>query len=407
MFGASVLLSALGRQLRRHPLRLILMLLQLALAGTVVTVALHVVQAERSRGAQQTLFMLHSSAPGGQISISLPTFTPVTMQELANDSPDVAGVAAYSSLHYRPRVEVEGEVFMLSSVGRVDAAYIEMLGMEITSGTGFTVGTSGSDRNVMLLEENIAEVLFQGENPLGREVTVLPFSPRVRASTYRVIGTYRYPDDAPSDVQGPLAKLPALVPLGSEGASALVVLSEQGRAGAAKEQMVAAARAVHSVLMRQHEGLDFFVQDPDRPLRFFDAVEPHLLLFALFGVTAMILAGLAVFSMTVVDASERSHELGIRRALGASSWRVALEHAATVGLQILIAAGGGALAALALIPALGAGLGGALLPGALLTVRPLLALSSVLLVMVLGVGLGLVPMLSAGRSTPAAALSER
>ncbi len=408
MTRSALIASALKRFARNRPLRLTLTLLQLTLAAAVVTVALHVLYAERSRGASQALFDVQAAAPGGQIVLSHAPFTPDSVRDLLALAPDVEAVAVYSSLHFRPKVEVDGEVYMLSSVGQVDAAYLDLLDITITRGVGFALQQARPEGNGILLEEDVATTLFRGSDPIGRELALLPFNSRSgRSVEYKVVGTYRYPASSPTGDVGALRKLPALLPSPPGGSSDLVVLPEPGMDEAAREQVLAAARQVYAGQMRQHDGLDFFVREGNRPLRYFETIEPHLLLFALFGVTALILAGVAVFSMTVVEVSEQAHQIGIKRVLGANRWHVAGEHVAAAGLQALIAGGVGAIAALALVPVLRAELGDSLIPGDSLSSQPLLALAAFVLILVLSVGLGLVPALNAGRTLPAALIRER
>lgn len=408
MKAARQFLRPLGRQMRRRPLRLWLSLAQLALAAAVITVAVHVVQAERSQRYAQDLFMVRASAPRGQIVWSADPFTVSTLPQLLELSPDVANLAIHSFVPgLRQKIEVAGETFMLPRIGRVDLGYLFLMGIEVTAGSLDMGGGAAGGRQAILLEEGVAATLFHGDDPIGQELRFSAVSGDARPSLpHRVVATYRYAIEPDRRATDALARHPALIPTTAAGGSSLLVLTAPGRGEAAREQIVAASPQVYAAVLRQHDGMDVSVQEASGPPSFAPAVNPHLLLFSLFGITALVLAALGVFSTTVVDVTEQTHEIGVQRALGASSWRIAKEYALVAGMQALTAGLVGAVAALALVPALSRELGDALLPGVQLSGQPLIAISALAFVTLLSTVLGLLPALHAGRLRPADAIRE-
>lgn len=405
--GASLVQVFKGRA-RNRPIRLLLTLLQIGLAAFVVTVALHALEAERARSAQQMFFGVHALVVQGEFRQGSQAFTPAFVRDLLGMAPDVEKIAIQAPIYQNPRVETDGQVFMFSNALRVDVNFLDVLGISITSGAPFVEGQNRIRFDGILLEDEVANAMFLGADPLGRMVRLLdvyhgPSDNPVWPPVHRVVGTYRYSDaiEALPGLPGALFGLP--VPF--RGSSSVVVLPKPGRARAAQEQVVAAASQLYASVDPE---TTFEVLEPERrAYRVFNAIDPQILVFSLLGIAALVLVGVGVFSMTVVDVSEQTHQIGVRRVLGASRWRIASEYAATAGLYALIASGLGAVSALGVVPSLQESLGGGLLPGAVMEMRPVLAVGTVLVMLFLSAGLGLVPALASSLERPAVALRER
>ncbi|MBX3142518.1 MAG: ABC transporter permease [Trueperaceae bacterium] len=383
-----------------------LTLLQIALAAFVVTVALHALDAERRRIAEQSFFQVSAGEDRGQVFFGTQVFTHAFVRDLLGMAPDVESVAIFGPGTSRQRLEADGQTFMLTSSARVDAAFFDVLGASITRGTPFESGQTRIPFDGILLEDEVANLVFLGADPIGRQVRLLPPrglpAPPDQPAMHRVVGTFSYPDSLASMLNLPGAVM--ALPVSFQGSSRIYATPRPGRASAAKEQLLAGGRQLYSGSSTR---TDFYIRETDRPGQIFGRIDPQILLFSLFGVTALVLVGVGVFSLTVVDVSEQAHQIGVRRVLGASRWRIAGEYASTAGIYAFVAGIAGALVALMLVPLLQSNLAGGLLPGATLEVRPLLAVATVLVMVVLSAGLGLVPALSAGLERPAVALRER
>jgi putative ABC transport system permease protein len=118
---------------------------------------------------------------------------------------------------------------------------------------------------------------------------------------------------------------------------------------------------------------------------------------------ALFVSGLSIVNTMTISVSERTREIGVKRALGASRWRVARdvlgESAVMGGLGGVVGVAFGSLTALALNSALIAATGTSAL---VVTLR--LAIGAVLFAVVLGTLGGLYPARYAARLEPATAL---
>jgi len=411
--------SALRRG-RTRPLRTLLTLLQLLLGALAMTVALSAYlgtpQVAVGGGERFDLVAGSREAEGSSSSYSL--FSEGRLGELRALTPDVATLALYESA-FSPRVALDGRLFQFRGAAVVSPEYFGLEGVAPTRGALFSRLEQGEA--VMLISDASARILFGDEDPIGRELLMMPepgAAPPGEAAPpptpFRVVGTF-------ADAEGgseAFFQEPVYLPIWRSGAgepleaqaSTLSVLAKPGRGAAAREQVLAAARQVFADDLREWgraEGSDFYIEEPGE--RFGmpgNVVNPIVLLFGLFGIVALVAGAIGIFSIMVVDVVERGHEIGLRRALGATRARIGAE---LVSEAALLAALGGALGTAltaAVIPLLAAGVGDTLFFDVRLEWQPLAALLVVALVVVVSALLSLFPALQAARLKPVQALSE-
>jgi hypothetical protein len=287
----------------------------------------------------------------------------------------------------------------------VSEDYPDLLGIRFVQGSMFTAEEARTNKAVIVLEEDVSGFIFGDLDPLGQELLLFPSSQR-HEQRVEVIGVYRYETGLERKADGALGRYSALVPSRPGGASDLVVLAKTGSGGAAREQILAAARHSFRGLLGTGDGTDVFIEEVDRPFNAFGVVDANLLLFSLIGVTALILAGVGIFSATVVDVAEQTYSIGVRRALGASGWLIAREFMIGAVLLALLAGVISFLLSGFIVPLLDSRLGATLFPGVTIIFKPLLGVSAILLVALFSAGLGLLPALRVGHLTPTAALNE-
>lgn len=393
------------RQWSHKPLRALLLLLQLILAVVVAAVALHALEAERSQRHSREVFSLNVDTMGQQVvEVQMP-FTMRHLVELQALAPEVEALALHSQHLYRPQAVFGGEHFKFKAIGQVSEGYPELLAIEFIQGSMFTADEISANKAVMVLEEDVAEFIFGEINPLGQELLMFPGHKR-HERRYVVIGVYRYNAGFERKENGPLGRYSALVPSHPSGSSNLVVSAKPGSGGAAREQILVAVRNTFPGLLGSGDGTDAFIEELDRPFNAFGVMDANLLLFALIGITALVLAAVGIFSATVVDVSEQTHAIGVRRALGASGWRIAGEFMAGAGLLALTGGVIGFALAWFVIPLLASRAGASLFPGITITFNFGLGLTAVLLVTLFSGVLGFLPALRVGRMTPTSALNE-
>lgn len=402
-------LAKLARRLRSNPLRFVLVLLQLGLAALVVTVAVSA-YLSASAGPPER-FGIDVLARGDVVAVTADVFHARHGPELLEMAPAVERIATHKYSSIRPKVEVAGERFMLPHLATVSPGFFDILGVEATRGALFTQAEAERGERLMVLSDDAAEILFGGSDPIGAEVTVLPASRFVgQPQTYRVTGTYRSGAHAGSARAFELLPGYMLAPQRArDGGTILVALAKPGEGAEAREQLLAAVRGRYrnAIPNAQDAGAyEFNVFEPHSSRDPLARADTPLLVFSLFGVIALIVSGIGVFATTVVEVTERTRDIGVQRALGATSRRIGLEFALEAGLMALAGGVLGALAAALLLPTLQDALGGDLFGNAELVFDPLVAAAVVAALVGLSALLAWLPAKRAGGLRPVEALAE-
>lgn len=219
----------------------------------------------------------------------------------------------------------------------VSPGYLETLGIPLLRGRGIDPGDRAGGPPVVVINERLAEMFWPGADPIGRR---LLFSLEDEwAEVVGVVRTGRY-NGLGEDPQPAMYRAAAQTP----PASATLYIRSRGATGAA---LAAARRRVQAL-------------DPDMPL--FD-IEPGTalvenalwgrrvgaILLTAFGLVGLALAALGIYGVLATAVRERTHEMGLRMALGADSGRVlrsVLGRAmALVGLGVALGAAGALLLA--------------------------------------------------------------
>lgn len=410
------------RRMRARPVRTALTLLQLVLGTFAMTLALSALLAgPRAAGTTAPSERFDVAARidnegGGYRIYSL--FDRERLAEFLALAPDVELAGLSSGFGPRAQVDVDGVLYQFDQTAVVTPEFFAVEGLVPSRGAFFGAAEAAAEEPVLVISDEAARILFDEADPVGRELVVVPnargLPPGLEpppATAFRVVGTFTPPaaDDLTAFLQPA-----AYFPLWNDGtglrrglATHLSVLARPGRAQEAREQALAAAAAAYGPALEQRD-LDAsalqVVEASQPPLSL--GPDPTAVIFAVFGLVAIIAGAIGIFSITVVDVVERTHEIGLRRALGASSRRITLELATEAALQAAAGALAGVLLAVALLPVIDRGIGGQLFLGRGLSLDPLAALAVAALVVVTGGLLALFPAAQAGRSRPVEALRE-
>lgn len=208
------------------------------------------------------------------------------------------------------KVELTGGPKALGAIrsDRVGAGFFETVGIPVLRGRGFTGRDIADDSAVLLVNETMAKQVWPGEDPVGR---MLDFEGKL----HEVIGVTR-------DIRPPLPLGPSLPAVYRPDApSGFAVPSRQGVTVVVRTQPGFDAAAG---LRRQVEAIDAQVTVLD-VRRMEDLVEQVYYMarvaagiYGALGVFALILASVGLAGVTAYSVARRTHEIGIRVALGAS-----------------------------------------------------------------------------------------
>jgi predicted permease len=185
----------------------------------------------------------------------------------------------------------------------VEADYFRAIGIPVTRGRSFTPEDRKGSQTVAVIDESLARQYFGAENPIGRTINQGP-----DALIVGVVGAIKHGDLSEPDkatIYYPYPQMPWYSGL------YLTVRTTQE-----PEAVMAQARATVAELDRNLPVYDVRLMQ-DRVEASVGARRLAMLVLTGFALVALLLAVLGVYGVLSYSTSKRTHEVGIRLALGA------------------------------------------------------------------------------------------
>jgi putative ABC transport system permease protein len=392
-----------GKTLLSNRLRSALTMLGIVIGNASVIAMIGVGEAGQKYVAKQlqslgpnVLFVLPGNEETQQISFEFPkNLVLADADAIASQVPSIAGVAP--ELNRRQRVAFKNRNSDENIIGTTPS-FLVVRDFDTTRGRFFSDIDMKRSNQVVVLGSKFATKFFGTNNPIGQQI-------RIKDSRFEIIGVLR---EKGSSVGADYDKA-LVIPITT---SANRLIGRNSPYGLAVDYIVASARDATSVdaavfqitnLLRLRHKVngedDFGIQTQKDALKTVGQITGALtIMLAAIAAISLFVGGIGIMNIMLVSVTERTHEIGLRKAIGATQQDILLQF--TIEAVIVSAAGGLVGAAV--------GVSGVLLVGALTpleaAISPIAIASAVGISGAIGLFFGVVPARRAAKLDPIVAL---
>ena len=334
-----------GQSMLKNKLRTLLTMLGviIGVAAVLVMVALgEGARAQIRRQIENLGTNLIVITPGAMrqagVSQGAQTFTRLTLEDaekLARESPYLAAVSPV--VMTRTQL-IGGAGNWRTSVHGVDASYRDIRDWDVSSGRFFDAADVRALRRVAVLGRTVAEALYPGEDPVGRPI-------QLRNVPFEIIGVLAAKgqtaegSDQDDVVLAPYTTVHNRLAGRAFIGQILAMTFTPADVAPAQEDMRAILRESHR--LAEYDDDDFTIRDQTQIAEAAQGTtEVMTLLLASIAGVSLVVGGIGIMNIMLVSVTERTHEIGLRLAVGARASDVLTQFLVE---SVVMSAGGGLL----------------------------------------------------------------
>jgi putative ABC transport system permease protein len=341
--------------LRTHKFRSFLTILGV-LIGTMTVIAVASVfagldreVAEAASGFGTRTLFIFKFDPGihiGRLSREERMRKPITFEEgtaLKDDCPDIEAVAIETFIWWGPppALKYKGMQVLDYQFNGVTADDFRVLNDTLKDGHFFNDIDDLHHRRVVVIGADIVQRFFPGLDPIGKEITI-------GNNDFEVVGTLdkrkAFPGDTGSDrvVKIPYHTFKEFYP--NEKENFVAAMAMEGKLDQAKEEAANSLRRHRHVKPNQPD--NFGISSAEALVeQFRSLIGTVVLVTVVISSIGLLVGGIGVMNIMLVSVTERTREIGVRKAIGARrrdiTWQFLLEAMTLTGLGGILGILGG------------------------------------------------------------------
>ncbi|MEO7520879.1 MAG: ABC transporter permease [Gemmatimonas sp.] len=236
-------------------------------------------------------------------------------------------------LQWGAQVKYRDQAIESASLEGYSAEWITIGAPDVYPGRALTAAEARTAARVAVITTMMAERLFNGSDPIGKAISI-------NGTPFEVIGVYK--DNASFLAGGERPK--AVVPIQSlirhvRARANDVALTVKPRAGATRDEVMddvtASLRGIRG--LRPGDEASFALITQDKLMEVYDKIFGMFFLVMIsLSAVGLIVGGVGVVAIMMISVTERTREIGVRKALGATSgtilWQFLVEAATLTGI---------------------------------------------------------------------------
>ncbi len=259
------------------------------------------------------------------------TVSEETRQELS-EIRGVEAVSLYTARNYANQVYYRNTQFNGQIYG-IDSHYMNVYGYQVKIGRGFTQADLDTFRKVVLVDEDAVTTLFGGENPVGRTI-------ELQGDVYTVIGVaalsdsfaptinslneyYIYSNNPSGTIYMPLTLWPTAYRFDEPQNVAIKVANTDVMASVGQK---AAELLTEKQIVSADSDFDYRSQDmleqAQQLQSMSESTNTQLIWIASI---SLLVGGIGVMNIMLVSVTERTAEIGLKKAIGAKKRRIRMQ----------------------------------------------------------------------------------